>query len=393
MVAFPFVARALIVTLEELGHAIPGMLFTNEKVAIYIGSYGDPEKSLNFKIGLLEVSFSYKNLWMRKGFCVAATETLTEDQQLIYKVGGPLLPFLISLLLYFFQPQFESETTQELYSICALIFMIATILGPLFNLILNSEPIETENGQEVYNDDDLIDKFLKHSDIASKYNEAMELYKNKKYKDAIILIDELLEKKALPVSVYRFCIRVNIFVGDFQKAQRFDDIFLEEFQFDTKFYFTSDDYNIRGIIHQKNDSIEKSFEYFDRAIDLDPNNLYALNNKGHFLSFYHRYEEAIAVFDKVIELDKSFPSIYGRRALAKIKTGKADEGYLDIQQALKMKPNSAYNIKILGIYYLDQGESDKALALFLIAKGINPETLDIEELILEAKKMNDDKKD
>lgn len=29
---FPFIARALIVTLNELGHAIPGLLFTKKKL-------------------------------------------------------------------------------------------------------------------------------------------------------------------------------------------------------------------------------------------------------------------------------------------------------------------------------------------------------------------------
>ncbi|KFF02893.1 hypothetical protein B0A68_05485 [Flavobacterium reichenbachii] len=392
MLFFPFIARALLVTLHELGHAIPGMLFTKEKVTLYIGSYGDPEKNIDFRIGLLEVSLNYKNLWMRKGLCIAATKTLPLNQQLIYTAGGPVFPFLISLLLYCFPPRFESETGLELYSTCALIFMFVALLGLVFNLIPKSEPIELDNGQKVYNDGENIRRLLKYNDVISKYTHAMNLYKNNEYADAIILLDELLEKKELRISVYRLSIRVNMLVEDYEKAKRLDDIFTEEFQFNPQFQFNSGDYNNRGLIYEKIGSIDKAFEYFDKAIELDPNNINALNNKGYYLNFYHRYEEAVSVFDKAIEIDQSISFFYTHRALAKIKTGKADEGYLDIQEALKQEPDSAYNIKTLGIYYLDQGEADKALQFFLKAKELDFETANIEELILEAEKMKEQKK-
>ncbi len=54
-----FVLSPLVTLLHELGHAIPALLVTRKKVTIYIGSYGDPQKSLCFRVGLLEFYVRY----------------------------------------------------------------------------------------------------------------------------------------------------------------------------------------------------------------------------------------------------------------------------------------------------------------------------------------------
>lgn len=77
--------------------------------------------------------------------------------------------------------------------------------------------------------------------------------------------------------------------------------------------------------------------------------------------------------------------------MAKIKVGREDEAYLDIKEALKLEPDDAYAIKTLGVYHLDQGESDKALQFFLKAKelDLDLEIPDIDELIIQAEKMRE----
>ncbi len=55
MLATGLVIWPITVLLHELGHAIPALILTRQKVSIYIGSYGDPDKSLHFRIGLLEL--------------------------------------------------------------------------------------------------------------------------------------------------------------------------------------------------------------------------------------------------------------------------------------------------------------------------------------------------
>jgi len=56
LILLVLLTRPLTVIFHELGHAIPAILLTKEKVTVYIGSYGDPKKSLRIKIGLLDSS-------------------------------------------------------------------------------------------------------------------------------------------------------------------------------------------------------------------------------------------------------------------------------------------------------------------------------------------------
>lgn len=51
---------------------------------------------------------------------------------------------------------------------------------------------------------------------------------------------------------------------------------------------------------------EKSLEYLDKAIELEPKNDYYWHRKAELLYFLERYEEALESYDKLIELDPEF---------------------------------------------------------------------------------------
>jgi hypothetical protein len=70
------ITRPVTVLLHELGHAIPAILLTRQKVTIYIGSHGDPKKSLKFKLGLLEGYFRYNPFDWNRGLCVPSARSI-----------------------------------------------------------------------------------------------------------------------------------------------------------------------------------------------------------------------------------------------------------------------------------------------------------------------------
>jgi len=57
LAALVLLTRQLSVFFHELGHAIPALVLTKEKVTIYIGSFGDPNKSLKIPIVPLTIFF------------------------------------------------------------------------------------------------------------------------------------------------------------------------------------------------------------------------------------------------------------------------------------------------------------------------------------------------
>lgn len=51
------------------------------------------------------------------------------------------------------------------------------------------------------------------------------------------------------------------------------------------------------------DKFQKALKFYDKLLEIDPNDTTALNNKGVELTSQRRYEKALKCFDKVLELD------------------------------------------------------------------------------------------
>jgi hypothetical protein len=90
LIALVFITLFIVVTIHELGHAIPALLMTRDDVSIYIGSLGDPSRTFHFSIGRLMVFVKYNPLLWYKGCCTAFDYEFTINQKLFFVAGGPL---------------------------------------------------------------------------------------------------------------------------------------------------------------------------------------------------------------------------------------------------------------------------------------------------------------
>ncbi|MEN2402241.1 tetratricopeptide repeat protein [Flavobacterium sp. MC2016-06] len=378
-IIFIFIARTLIIVLHELGHAIPAMLLTKEKVSVYIGSYGNPEKSFNFKIGNLDIWLSYEKLSWDNGLCIPSAKNISRNKQLVYVLCGPLCPFIFSFLLFYSTLEFELEDTYLHFSV---IFLGISTIDLFRNLVPNSTPIELFSGKKTYNDGYNIKRLIGYRNLYPKYVNAINLYNHKDYHSAIIILDTLMNKTIEREEVYRLNISSNIQVKNYEKAKILNDDFI------TKFSLNSNDYSSAGLIYSNLGFNQESLEFYDKSLEQNSNDVYALNNKAYTLNLLGRYDEAIPLFDKTIEIDKSHAYSYNNRGLSKIKIGQIDEGLKDIQDSMKLDANNSYAYRNLGIYHFELNQYDKALELFLKAKELDPYTHMIEELISRAENIN-----
>jgi serine/threonine protein kinase/Tfp pilus assembly protein PilF len=128
----------------------------------------------------------------------------------------------------------------------------------------------------------------------------------------------------------------------------------------------------RGVA-QVSSTPEAALADLDRALQLNPRSLPALQNKAHVLAErLGRTEEAIAVLDQVIA---GFPDLGADRAARGVllaRLGKWDDARRDAREALTADDSPAMLYRVAGIYALTsrQAPDDRSRALPLLAAAL-----------------------
>jgi tetratricopeptide (TPR) repeat protein len=75
---------------------------------------------------------------------------------------------------------------------------------------------------------------------------------------------------------------------------------------------------LKGVALLNLGNYEEAIKCYDKAIEIEPNNAEAWNNKGIVLGRLSNYEEAIACYDKAIELNPTDGRAWYNRAWANV---------------------------------------------------------------------------
>lgn len=130
----------------------------------------------------------------------------------------------------------------------------------------------------------------------------------------------------------------NILKGLF-KPKDFDKI-AESAEKESKEYLeknptSAEAYNKRGIAYRMNGNQEDAIACFNKAIEIDPNNAQYYQHRGisYSSSAIRKYDEAIADFAKAIEIESSNSEFYFYRALTYFEKKEYDKCWDDVQKA------------------------------------------------------------
>lgn len=371
------ITRPFTVLFHELGHALPSILLTKKPVSIYIGTYGDPKKSLHFSIGLLNIYFKYNPFLWRFGLCVHSAEDISINKQIIYTLTGPFASFAIAIVACFFTFEYDQHGFLKLLFI---IFFVSSTFDLFINLTPWNTSIQIYDGRLVYNDGYKLKKLFNYKRLRKQFEQTVELYNQQKFEEATTLLSKILKNGIRDENIYRLAISTLLKIKNYQLAKELTDEFIIYGCMD------SYDYLNAGMSYSYLDLHSTALEFYDKSIELNPNNIYSLNNKGYTLNLFHKFDEAISLFDKVIEIDETFASSYSNRGLSKINIGKTEEGLEDINYSIKLDKNNSYAYRNFGIYHLENGEYVTALEFFIKAKEYDSTTHMIDELIDKATK-------
>ena len=74
------------------------------------------------------------------------------------------------------------------------------------------------------------------------------------------------------------------------------------------------------------------------SLDADPNNIYALNDKGLVLDRLNKHAEAITYYEKALAIDPNDTGTLSNKGLALDVTGKHEEAITYYEKALAIDP-------------------------------------------------------
>ena len=83
----------------------------------------------------------------------------------------------------------------------------------------------------------------------------------------------------------------------------------------------------------------KLIQYYDKALQIDPNYTHALNNKGSALINLGKYDEAIQYLDKALQIDPNDTLALNNKGGALINLERYDEAIQYYDKALQIDPN------------------------------------------------------
>jgi len=122
----------------------------------------------------------------------------------------------------------------------------------------------------------------------------------------------------------------------------------------------------------KND-FSTAIDYFNKVLNLNPNNTEVLFMKGMAHNYLKQYELAIADFDKSLALSPSQPEVYYNRANTYVNLQKIDNALADYANAIHFNPTIPEVYFNRGNIYYNRGQFKEALQDYSKSVEINPE--------------------
>lgn len=107
---------------------------------------------------------------------------------------------------------------------------------------------------------------------------------------------------------------------------------------------------------------EEAIAGFNKALELDPKNLTAYGNRGVAKANLGRSDEAIADYDRVLELDPNYAKAYMNRGVARARLGQHQEAIADLDKAIDLDPNAAASYCNRGAVKSKLGDQLEAIA-------------------------------
>ncbi len=363
--------RLLTTFIHEMGHAIPSLLFTDELVTIYIGSYGDISNSAAVRIGRLQIFLRFKVFSQTMGLCAHENAKYLWQEFLII-IGGPSFSVLLSLPLIWI---LATTDLSRNWTMVLLTFIISAVLDFFVNIIPNSNRMVLHNGKVTYNDGYQMIRLLSQFSKSEQVTELEKLYYEAQHETVIAKGQKYIAESKEEKAIYDLIIKSMLAQQNYNNALQFYEKKQKVFDLDV------DDYYQLGKIHTALKNYDEALTYFEKYKYRHFQDSKVLNDMGFVKLKQKNYEAAIKDLDAAIFYAAEYLDAYLYRGAAKIKLGLHDEAHTDFQKAKVIDKNDKRIPYYFGLYYEAKRDYTQALDFYELAKRRRLEGYNVEEKI------------
>lgn len=364
-------ARSITTFFHELGHAIPSLLFTNDRVDVYVGSYGDISKSWQLDIGRLRFYLTYKVWGWDLGMCVNKGAKYYA-QQMIIVLGGPLMSLITAAVVLYCLIAIESP---PLWKGLLSVFFLSTIWDFFVNIIPSKNPIQLHDGTTTYNDGAQFVRLWQEGNMPDVYFEGLKAKAAGNLEEASAFFMETLELMGPKKVIRENLLSTFISAGQHEKALNF---FLQQYGGSR---LNPGQHLLLGDLYMRVQQYENALKAYSAYLYIVYSDDIVVGKKGLALLYLGEFNLAIAEFDIALRINEDRALTYayrGRAHLALRLWRKAEE---DIEKALVLDPDLPEAHLFLGMYQEEMKEFEMALASYNRAKALGIEYHGIDFLI------------
>jgi protein O-mannosyl-transferase len=132
-------------------------------------------------------------------------------------------------------------------------------------------------------------------------------------------------------------------------------------------------YNNLGLLLASRGRTDEAMTYYQKALEIDPNDGDVHHNLGLLLPFMGRTDEAMAHYQKALELNPKNAGAQNNLGILLAEMGRTDEAMAHFLKALEINPDFAKAHNNLGLQLEAIGRSDEAMAHYRKALELTPD--------------------
>ncbi|MBI5587181.1 MAG: tetratricopeptide repeat protein [Deltaproteobacteria bacterium] len=136
-------------------------------------------------------------------------------------------------------------------------------------------------------------------------------------------------------------------------------------------------YNSRGLVYQDLGEHKEAIADFNRAIELDPRYAFPYNNRGYSYQRMKDYGQAAKDYDRAIELDPGIASPYNNRGLLRYELGDYNNAVADFKKAIELDTKLLHAYVNMALAHTELGRFPEALKSYNDGLSLSPTEPDI----------------